>query len=40
MAPTQQRCRFYKPKYPEVDDVVMVTVRSIAGQSSLFLATP
>lgn len=23
-------CRFYKQKYPEVDDVVMVTVRSIA----------
>lgn len=23
-------CRFYKEKYPEVDDVVMVIVRSIA----------
>lgn len=23
-------CRFYKEKYPEVDDVVMVNVRSIA----------
>ena len=23
-------CRFYKQKYPEIDDVVMVTVRSIA----------
>eukprot|EP00126_Sphaerothecum_destruens_P004936 Sdes_comp18458_c0_seq1m8424 len=25
-----QSCRFYSPKYPEVDDVVMVNVRSIA----------
>jgi len=23
-------CRFYKPKYPEIDDIVMVNVRSIA----------
>ena len=23
-------CRFYKHKYPEIDDVVMVNVRSIA----------
>ena len=27
-------CRFYEQKYPEVDDVVMVNVRSIADMGA------
>ena len=27
-------CRFYEQKYPEIDDVVMVNVRSIADMGA------
>ena len=41
----KQHCRYYKQRFPEVDDVVMVNVRSIAGLSrcppfSFFLEQP
>lgn len=39
MASQHQNCRFYENKYPEVDDVVMVEVRTYAVSMSLFSFT-